>query len=131
MAGPIVFDRRLLRMRQRRARAQGPATSLIEHVAAELAERLAAVLRTFDVAVDLGTPTDALRRALAAGGKIATLIAAGTRLRETASVVVTRAFACVAASVPRLAIASAVFVSDEISSRPPATASGSPLLPGT
>jgi len=73
---PAIFDRLLLRERQRRARARGPATFLIDRVAAELAERLAAVLRTFDVAVDLGTPTDALRRALAGMAKIGTLIAA-------------------------------------------------------
>jgi len=73
---PAIFDRLLLRERQRRARARGPATFLIDRVAAELAERLAAVLRTFDVAVDLGTPTDALRRALASMAKIGTLIAA-------------------------------------------------------
>ena len=54
----------------------GPATFLLDRVAAELAERLAAVLRRFDVAVDLGTPTDALRRALAGTDKIGTLIAA-------------------------------------------------------
>ncbi|MGN6571032.1 MAG: methyltransferase domain-containing protein [Pseudolabrys sp.] len=34
------------------------------------------MLRTFDVAVDLGTPTDAVRRALAVDGKIANLIVA-------------------------------------------------------
>ena len=34
------------------------------------------MLRSFDVAVDLGTPTDAVRRALAASGKVATVIAA-------------------------------------------------------
>ena len=76
MTGPRIFDRDLLRLRQRRAGTRGPATFLIDRVAAELAERLAAVLRAFDVAVDLGTPTDSLRRALAAGGKIATVIAA-------------------------------------------------------
>jgi SAM-dependent methyltransferase len=53
----------------------GPATFLIDRVADELAERLSAVLRTFDVAVDLGTPTDALRRALAGSGKVSTLVA--------------------------------------------------------
>lgn len=75
-ASPTIFDRPLLRARQRRARMAGAATFLLDHVAAELAERLAAVLRTFDVAVDLGTPTDAVRRAIAPGGKVATLIAA-------------------------------------------------------
>jgi len=73
---PTIFDRHLLRARQRRARSRGPAMFLLEHVAADLAERLAAVLRKFDVAVDLGTPSDALRRALAENDTIATLIAA-------------------------------------------------------
>jgi SAM-dependent methyltransferase len=72
---PTIFDRPLLRARQRRARARGGATFLVDHVAAELAERLAAVLRRFDVALDLGTPTDAVRRAIAAGDRIGTLIA--------------------------------------------------------
>jgi len=76
MSVQFVFDRAQLRARQRRARARGAATFLLDHVAAELSERLAAVLRTFSVAVDLGTPTDAVRRALAASGKIDTLIAA-------------------------------------------------------
>ena len=39
-------------------------TFLIERVAAELAERLGAVLRRFDLAADVGTPNDAVRRAL-------------------------------------------------------------------
>ena len=34
-------------------------------MADDLAERLSAVLRRFDLAADLGTPTDAVRRALA------------------------------------------------------------------
>jgi len=76
MSVQFVFDRAQLRARQKRARARGAATFLVDHVAAELAERLAAVLRIFDVAVDLGTPTDALRRALAGTDKIGTLIAA-------------------------------------------------------
>jgi SAM-dependent methyltransferase len=76
MSGPIVFDRFLLRERRRRARARGPATFLLDRAAAELAERLSAVLRTFGVAVDLGTPTDALRRAIGASGAVGTMIAA-------------------------------------------------------
>ena len=36
----------------------------------------AAVLRQFERAVDLGTPTDAVRRVLAASGKVATIVAA-------------------------------------------------------
>jgi SAM-dependent methyltransferase len=41
-----------------------------------LAERLSAVLRHFDIAVDLGTPADSVRRVLAASGKVTTTIAA-------------------------------------------------------
>ncbi|AXK82046.1 methyltransferase domain-containing protein [Pseudolabrys taiwanensis] len=73
--GPIIFDRHLLRARRARARKLGPATFLVDRVADDLAERLAAVLRSFDVGIDLGTPTDAVRRAAAAGGKVGTLIA--------------------------------------------------------
>jgi SAM-dependent methyltransferase len=73
---PTIFDRRLLRARQQRARALGPETFLLDHAAAELGERLAAVLRQFDRAVDLGTPTDAVRRVLATSGKVATIVAA-------------------------------------------------------
>jgi SAM-dependent methyltransferase len=80
MAPPMpnltIFDRQLLRRRLARARTLGPAAFLIERVAAELAERLSAVLRTFHRAVDLGTPGDALARALAAGGKVETIITA-------------------------------------------------------
>ncbi len=76
MSGPAIFDRTLLRARQQRARTLGAETFLIDRVAAELGERLSAVLRQFDRAVDLGTPTDALRRVLAASGKVATVIAA-------------------------------------------------------
>jgi SAM-dependent methyltransferase len=54
----------------------GPATFLLDRVAAELSERLDPVMRTFNVAVDLGTPIDAVRRALAVSGKVGTLIAA-------------------------------------------------------
>ena len=73
--GPTIFDRYLLRARRARARKLGPATFLVDRVADDLAERLAAVLRSFDVGIDLGTPTDAVRRAVAAGGKVGTLIA--------------------------------------------------------
>jgi SAM-dependent methyltransferase len=75
-AHPTVFDRALLRTRLVRAFVRGPETFLIDRVAADLAERLDAVLREFPVAVDLGTPTDALRRALAGKKSIGTLIEA-------------------------------------------------------
>jgi SAM-dependent methyltransferase len=65
MSHPVIFDRQLLRARRARALALGPATFLIDRVADEFAERLSAVLRKFELVADLGTPNDALRRALA------------------------------------------------------------------
>ena len=73
-SSPAIFDRKLLRLRQRRARALGPATFLIDRVGDELGERLSIVLRRFERAVDLGTPTDAVRRVLAASGKVAAVV---------------------------------------------------------
>jgi SAM-dependent methyltransferase len=75
-ARSLVFDRRRQRAYRRRAAALGPSTFLIERVAEDLSDRLATVLRRFECAVDLGTPTDAVRRALAASGKVGTIIAA-------------------------------------------------------
>jgi SAM-dependent methyltransferase len=71
-----IFDHRLLRVRRMRAAALGSSTFLLERVAEDLSDRLAAVLRRFERALDLGTPTDALRRVLAASGKVGTIIAA-------------------------------------------------------
>lgn len=62
---PDIFDRALLRTRRQRARRLGPALFLLERVAEELSERLDAVLRRFDLAVDLGTPAAPVRRVLA------------------------------------------------------------------
>jgi SAM-dependent methyltransferase len=73
-SSPTIFDRKLLRARQQRARVLGAETFLIDRVADELGERLSAVLRTFERAVDLGTPTDAVRRVLAGSGKIGTVV---------------------------------------------------------
>jgi SAM-dependent methyltransferase len=74
MPHPVIFDRTLLRARRARAAALGPATFLIDRVADDMAGRLAAVLRQFDIAADIGTPTDAVRRALA--GRVGTIVAA-------------------------------------------------------
>jgi SAM-dependent methyltransferase len=71
----MVFDRRLLRERRARALALGPATFLIERVVADFGERLATILRRFELALDLGTPTDDLRRVLAESGKVGTIVA--------------------------------------------------------
>ena len=62
---PAIFDRKLLRERQRRATTLGAETFLLDRIAGELAERLSVVLRQFERAADIGTPGDALRRALA------------------------------------------------------------------
>jgi SAM-dependent methyltransferase len=64
MPGPVIFDRHLLRQRR------------LARVAEELTERLASVLRRFDLAADIGTPRDHLRRLLAASGKVGSMIAA-------------------------------------------------------
>jgi SAM-dependent methyltransferase len=73
---PVIFDRLLLRARRARAAALGPSTFLIERVAEDLSDRLATVVRRFECAVDLGTPTDAVCRVLASSGKVGTIIAA-------------------------------------------------------
>jgi len=71
-----IFDRALLRQRRRRAAALGPATFLLNRVADDLAERLATVLRRFDLAVDLGTPGGAVRNALARLESVGRIVAA-------------------------------------------------------
>jgi SAM-dependent methyltransferase len=75
---PEIFDRALLRARQRRAAALGPVTFLLDRVAEDFADRLAAVMRHFDLAADLGTPTDAVRIALSRLGSIGTIIESST-----------------------------------------------------
>lgn len=72
---PLVFDRALIRSRRRRAAALGAATFLLDRAADDLTDRLGAVLRRFDVAVDLGTPGDAACKALARLGSIGTIVA--------------------------------------------------------
>jgi SAM-dependent methyltransferase len=62
---PVLFDRALLRVRQNRAAKLGPATFLLDRVAEDMADRVAAVLRDFGAAADVGTPGDHVRRALA------------------------------------------------------------------
>ncbi len=61
---PSIFDRRLLRLRLARALRTGPADFLLERVAEDLEERLSAVMRPFDEALDLGTPTSAVVKRL-------------------------------------------------------------------
>jgi SAM-dependent methyltransferase len=73
---PMIFDRALLRHRRRRAAALGPATFLLDRVADDLAERLTTVLRRFALAVDLGTPGDAVRSVLARLESVGKIVAA-------------------------------------------------------
>ncbi len=73
---PIIFDRRLLRARRWRAVDLGASTFLLERVAQDLSDRLATVLRRFELAVDLGTPTDAVCRELVRSGRVGTIVAA-------------------------------------------------------
>jgi SAM-dependent methyltransferase len=63
---PALFDRALLQARQRRAQALGAATFLLDRVAEEMAERLAAVTRDFRSVADVWTPGDGLAVSLRA-----------------------------------------------------------------
>jgi SAM-dependent methyltransferase len=73
----IVFDRAVLAQRRRRAAALGPVTFLIDRVAQDLSDRLGAVLRRFDLAVDLGTPADTVSLALAGLKSVTTVVTVG------------------------------------------------------
>lgn len=71
-----IFDRPLLRRRRRRALRLGVSDFLLERVAHDLADRLAAVLRHFGLGVDLGSPGERVRDALAASGKVGAIVTA-------------------------------------------------------
>lgn len=57
---PALFDRALLHARQQRAQALGPASFLLDRVAEDMSDRLAAVMREFHAPVDLWTPGEGL-----------------------------------------------------------------------
>jgi SAM-dependent methyltransferase len=78
---PTIFDRALIRRRRRRAAQLGVATFLIDRVAEDLAERFAAVMRRFDVVLDLGSPAESVRTALARLDSIGTIVAAAVDIR--------------------------------------------------
>ena len=71
---PVIFDRALIRRRRRRAAALGPATFLLDRARDDLVERLSAVLRRFELAVDLGTPTEAVSEALSRLDSVGTIV---------------------------------------------------------
>jgi len=62
---PALFDRALLRVRQRRAQTLGPATFLLDRVAEDFADRLQAVTRPFTDVADIWTSGELLRKPVA------------------------------------------------------------------
>ena len=61
-----MFDRKLIRARLARAERIGFADFLVARATDDLGQRLGAIKRIFPIAVDLGTPTDAAWRMIAA-----------------------------------------------------------------
>jgi SAM-dependent methyltransferase len=66
MTTPLLFDPRALALHRRRAAAD-PADFLLRHVATDMADRLAAVLRPFQDAAEIGSLTPAVFEALRPG----------------------------------------------------------------
>jgi SAM-dependent methyltransferase len=67
----LLFDRKLLESRARRARNAGAERFLLERAGEEMSGRLAAVTRRFEAVMDVGTPDHAaLRASLTGGGQI-------------------------------------------------------------
>lgn len=83
-----LFDPVALAQRRQRALTLGPETFLLDRVAEDLLDRLGAVKRHFGNAADLGTPTRALRDALAASGMVETYKAFGPAERTDVDVVI-------------------------------------------
>ena len=74
MSPPLIFDRALIRRHLARADAAGGVDFLISHVAADLVDRIAPVLRSFALAVDLGGATAHGARALARSGRVESIV---------------------------------------------------------
>lgn len=70
MSTPLVFDRALVRHRLQRAIREGYADFLLARTVEDLEERLAAVLRPFPLALDVGTPTALAGEALKRTGRV-------------------------------------------------------------
>jgi SAM-dependent methyltransferase len=83
----IIFDRLLWRRRRHRAAALPPAAFLLERIAAELTDRLSTVLRRFELALDLGTPDDAVRAALRRSRSLGTIVGVDVFARDKPFVV--------------------------------------------
>lgn len=76
MAAPLVFDRPLQRARLARALAAGYAGFLLERVVEDAVDRVCTVLRPFERALDLGTPTPALAWALLDSRRVGSIVRA-------------------------------------------------------
>jgi SAM-dependent methyltransferase len=74
MAAPRIFDRSLVRRRLARAKAVGYADFLLGRAVDDLADRLAAVLRPFPLALDIGTPTAAAAERLRSSGRAGAMV---------------------------------------------------------
>ena len=64
-APPHLFDRALVRARRARAARQNADNFLLDRAAEDLEGRLSTVARRFNLALDIGTPGEAIRRTLA------------------------------------------------------------------
>ncbi|MCP1551109.1 MULTISPECIES: methyltransferase domain-containing protein [Methylorubrum] len=69
-----LFDPALVRRRIARAQRSGYAGFLLERVAEDLEDRLAAVTRSFPVALDLGTPLPVVSERLLQSGRVERMI---------------------------------------------------------
>lgn len=76
MSAPLLFDRPLLRRRLADALARGYPDFLLARACDDLEDRLATVLRTFPLALDLGTPTPLAARRLAESGRAGQVVRA-------------------------------------------------------
>ncbi|WP_262271999.1 methyltransferase domain-containing protein [Microvirga yunnanensis] len=74
MSTPLVFDRSLVRRRLARALRQGYVDFLLVRAVEDLEERLSTVLRTFSLALDVGTPTPAAAEVLRRSGRAETVV---------------------------------------------------------
>ena len=74
-ATPVLFDRALLRVRQARARKQGEVTFLLDRVAEDMVDRIAAVKRDFADVADIWTSGEVLRPPVADRFKSVTRVA--------------------------------------------------------
>lgn len=78
MSAPQIFDRTLLARRRARAMAAGLTDDvLLPRVAEDLADRLSAVLRDFNLALDLGTPGPDVATALATNPRVGHVLRMG------------------------------------------------------